>query len=640
VSTRARLVGPAVGLLAGVGALGPVLLHRGFTLSYDMVFVPDPPITASTWGMDGSVPRAVPNDLVVALLSHVLPADIVQKLLLLAVFVVGAWGASRFLASVPGAAAAGLLYVWNPYVLERLVIGHLGFLLGLAVLPWAVHAAVGLREGASGAAGRTALWVVVAALTGSTSGVLVAVSALVVAAWPGGAQLRAPERLLPVVVPALLANSVWLLPALLRSGGIPADPAGVAAFAARADTPLGVLPSLLTLGGLWNPATWPAERRNAVLAVAALVVVLLALALGGRALLKLGSGAGRAVALLGGAGLALALAASVPGARTLVRWVVDDVPGGGLVRDSQKLLMPLVLVVALAAGHAVERLVRRPALVSVAVGIVALPVLLLPSLGWGAHGRLASVGYPAEWTQVQQLVAAQPGTGDVASFPWGYYRRFPWNGNRVVLDPMPRLLPRVVVVNDDLPLADRTVRGEDPRAARIGAVLASGAPLAPELRREGITLAVVDLAAPDAATYRARLAGLPVLHDGPGLLLVDVGPAPPPEGRTPAGAATGWVLLALALGGASLARIMSALGRPLLPLRQPRKAEAAQTHGSETHMDRQAGRGDEGGVLVALIALVVGLVLAGLGSAALVTAGTSGSGGAPITQPLVKYDSP
>ena len=57
-------------------------------------------------------------------------------------------------------------------------------------------------------------------------------------------------------------------------------------------------------------------------------------------------------------------------------------------------------------------------------------------------------------------------------------------------------------------------------------------------------------------------------------------------------------------------------------------------------MDRQAGRGYEGGVLVALIALVVGLVLAGLGSAALVSSGTSGSGSSPITAPLVKYDSP
>ncbi len=640
-----RYVGPLVGVAAGVLVLGPVLFRRGFALSYDMVFVPDPPITASTWGMDGSVPRAVPNDLVVALLSRVVPADIVQKLLLLAVFVVGAWGAARFFATAAGAAAAGLLYVWNPYVLERLVIGHLGFLLGLAVLPWAVHAAARLRAGDpddTSAASSTSLWVVVAALAGSTSVVMVAGCALVVACWPGRPR-GAPSSvrsLLIVLVPAAMAASAWLLPALLRPGGIPADPAGVDAFAARADTPLGLLPSVLTLGGLWNPATWPGERANGVLVLVVLLVVLSVVALGGVALLRWSTGAGQAMVAVGIAGLLLAIAGSLPGGRPLMAWVVDDLPGGGLLRDSQKLLMPTVLVVALAAGFAVERLVARPALVSLAVAVVVLPMLLLPSLAWGVHGRLTAVDYPAEWTQVQQLVAqhgAGASDGDVASFPWTYYRRFSWNGGRVVLDPMPRLLARVVVVNDDLPLSDRTVRGEDPRAARISAVLAGGGSLPDELRREGVGLAVVDLEASDAATYRARMAGVPVLHDGPGLLVIDLaagGAVVPPTGRTPGLAALGWVLLALALGGASIARITTAAGRSLLPLRR----QPDRRRGSD--MKRYAGGTDDtGGVLVVLLAAVLGVVFAGLGSLALVSAGSNGAGGASIDQPLVTYDS-
>jgi hypothetical protein len=565
-SSPHRWVGPAVGFAAGLVALGPVLFHRGFTLSYDMVFVPRPPITASTLGLDGSVPRAVPGDLVVALLSHLAPADVVQKVLMLLVFVLGGWGASRFATTRAGAASAALLFVWNPYVLERLVIGHLGFLLGLAVLPWAVYAALALRRGEPGAASSTALWVVVAALTGSTSGVVVAGTALLVAAWPGGGPARWWRKALPVLVPALAANAVWLLPALLRPGGIPADPAGVPAFAARADTPLGLLPSLATLGGIWNRATWPGERQQAVLALAVLVAVVAALVLGGPALLRLSDRGGVALAVAGGAGFVLAAAASLPGGRTVVQLIVDDLPGGGLLRDSQKFLMPTVLVVAVAGGFAVERLVRRPALVSVAAALVGLPVVLLPSLGWAAAGRLGSVAYPAEWLRVQQQVASFAGAGDAASFPWTYYRRFSWNDDRVVLDPMPRLLARVVVVNDALPLSTQTVRGEDPRAAAVSATLASGGSLPATLRREGVRLAVVDLSARGAAAIRDRLAGSTVLHDGPGLLLVDVGPAAAPTGRTPRVAVLGWALLAAALGGASLARIRSARRRRLLPL--------------------------------------------------------------------------
>ena len=60
----------------------------------------------------------------------------------------------------------------------------------------------------------------------------------------------------------------WLVPAL-RSRCTP-SPAGVAAFAARADTPFGALGSLLMLGGAWNGQTVPSRlRRRAGHALAA-----------------------------------------------------------------------------------------------------------------------------------------------------------------------------------------------------------------------------------------------------------------------------------------------------------------------------------------------------------------------------------
>ena len=120
--------------------LAPVL-GRGVVLSYDMVFVPDPPITGSVLGTDGSVPRAVPTELLADLLARVLPVAVVQQGLLLAVFVLAGAGAARLVPGLPGAAAAALGYAWTPYVAERLLIGHWPFLLGYAVLPWVVGAA-------------------------------------------------------------------------------------------------------------------------------------------------------------------------------------------------------------------------------------------------------------------------------------------------------------------------------------------------------------------------------------------------------------------------------------------------------------------------------------------------------------------
>ncbi len=572
-SARLALRGALVGLVAGLVVLGPALLHRGFTLTYDMVFVPRMPITAGTWGMDGSLPRAVPDDLLVALLGHVVAADLLQKVLLLGSFVLAGAGAARLPGRPAGGVAAAVLYVWNPWVLERLVIGHWTFLLGLAVLPWAVHAAARLRAGVPGAAASTACWVVAAGLCGSTSLLVVAATTACVACWPGRAASTSPplwRRLLVVVVPATGAALVWVLPAVARPGGLPADPAGVSAFAARPDTPLGTWGSLLTLGGIWNPATWPGERGVLVLAACALAAVAAALVLGLPVLVRSAAAAGGAgLVAAGAAGLVAAAAGATPGLRAVVRWAVLDLPGGGLLRDGQKLLMPTVLLVCVCAGLAVDRVLAprpvRPWGAAAAALLVGVPLVVLPGLAWGVHGRLHAVQFPAEWTAVQRQVAGMPGRGDVVSFPFTYYRRFAWNGDRVVLDPMPRLLDRVVLVNDDLPLSTVTVRGEDPRAAAVAAAIRTGAPLVPVLREQGVQLAVVDLTAPDADRYRRLLAGSPVLHEGPELLVVDVGPAAAAPGRAPAWAGLGWVVLAGSAVGVAGWRIGSRRRARLLP---------------------------------------------------------------------------
>src|SRR6516164_9057505 len=133
----------ALGLCLGLLALGPGL-HRGFLLSYDMVFVPREPFSAALPGL--APPRAVPSDLVIATASRIVPGDIAQKLVLLAIFVLGCAGAAALLDREPLLArlAGGVFYAWNPYVAERLIIGQWALLLGYAGLPWVLRAVLAL----------------------------------------------------------------------------------------------------------------------------------------------------------------------------------------------------------------------------------------------------------------------------------------------------------------------------------------------------------------------------------------------------------------------------------------------------------------------------------------------------------------
>lgn len=579
--TRCGPLGALIGLVVGLLVLAPVL-GRGVVLSYDMVFVPDPPITGAVLGTDGSVPRAVPTELLADLLARVLPVMVVQQGLLLAVFVLAGAGAARLLPTRPGAAAAALAYAWTPYVAERLVIGHWPFLLGYGLLPWVVGAALATRRG--GPVRPLLLWLAAAAAAGSTSALI--------ATGTGLAILGLRRASLTVAGFAVAVDLPWLVPALARPGGVPADPAGVAAFAARSDTPLGLPGSLLTLGGIWNPAAQPAGR-DSPLALVALAGVLAALIVGLRPLLarthdaavtRAGAGHGDATAMPGtverpgGAGLdkqpvlaagpgaggllaagvvglVLAAAGAVPGLDAVLRAVVVHVPGGGLLRDGQKLLVPTALVIALAAGHAVARLARSTRTAPYAVLLGVLPVLALPTLAWGVGGRLAAADYPDDWLRLRTAVVQQP-AGEVAALPWGAYRRLDWVGDRVVLDPLPRLLDRRVLTDDALPLSTVTVHGEDPSAARISQGLAAGGRLPDLLRAEGVRYAVVHRTQPGSAATERALAGLPVRYQSPDLLLVEL-PGPPvdPPDDQPWRAILGLGVAGLAAGAVIVSRV-------------------------------------------------------------------------------------
>ena len=157
-------------------------------------------------------PRAVPSDLVIAVVSRVVPADIVQKLVLLAVFVLGCAGVAALLDREPVLArlAGGVFYAWNPYVGERLIIGQWALLLGYAGLPWVLRAVVSPDEAPWRWAGRLCLSLVPAVIGGFaamtiTALVLVPAALFTGSSAPGGHRARRAGRGQPAVAHPLPA---------------------------------------------------------------------------------------------------------------------------------------------------------------------------------------------------------------------------------------------------------------------------------------------------------------------------------------------------------------------------------------------------------------------------------------------------
>jgi hypothetical protein len=525
------VVAAAAGLGLGLLALGPGL-RRGFLLSYDMVFVPREPFSAALPGL--APPRAVPSDLVIAAVSRAIPADIAQKAVLLSIFVLACSGAAALLDREPhrpplaARLAAGVFYAWNPYVGERLIIGQWALLLGYAGLPWVLRAVLAGDLASRRGAARLGLALLPAVVGGFAA---MAITALVAvpAALPGRDARRAA-----VALGALAAGSLpWLIPSLLHP--VYVDPASVAAFAARADTPFGSVGSLLMLGGAWNAQTVPKGYGGAW---SALWLAVVTVALAGYVLLArrraLAGGSGRAgwpgLGLAAGAGLVIACLGVTAAGRDLLRAMIGAWPGFAVLRDGQQFVAPLALAEAVGFGLAVARAMNpRPfgrkfftersvgldaaGTIYGAVAILA-PLLLLPGLAWGAAGRLRPAAYPAGWLAAARAIDDRAVPGDVLLLPFQTYRTFAWNHGEVMLDPWTLLLSRPVIWNDGTRVGDVELAPDDPRARALGGAIRGGGPLTGVLRAEGVRFVLDD--GPDAGVG-ARLPGAVMIIDQPGL---------------------------------------------------------------------------------------------------------------------------
>ncbi|MBF6425342.1 hypothetical protein IU440_11675 [Nocardia cyriacigeorgica] len=562
------------------------LLGPGYLLLRDAVSTPRSYLTDAALGLGDAAPRAVPQDALLAALSTVVDGGVLVKVILLAALWGAGYGAAvlaRTLLGVPVAAqlVAVTVAIWNPFVAERLLQGHWSLLTGYAALPWTALAAHRLRQRGGGhSETRSSRYRDWAALAGCFAAAGLTPTGALLAGVVG--LIVAGRRNFPGALALLIAASApWLIATVASGAGTEtSDPAGIAAFAARAEPALGTLGSLAGLGGIWNADAVPWSRTTP-LALIGTAILLVLVALGARTVsgwpLRPRSTTDKAPAadsartgrrLLGLAVTAVLLPAlgATSWGMDVLEWLVVEVPGAGLLRDTQKyvaLAMPAYALCAAAGctalaarfgprtttipqpgssdgGTAANDTARQgsvdaagvpdtdrprvpdtpdrseerpeaphrpssPALAAVATLFIAALILPLIDLAWGVGGEMRAVRYPAAW---QEAAARVDGPGDVAVLPAGMFRRFPYSGSAPVLDPAPRMLPNDVLQTGELPVRGQRVSGEGVRAHRVEQLLLGGG-TAEELATFGVGWVLVEHRTPgpmgEAETTLAQL---------------------------------------------------------------------------------------------------------------------------------------
>ncbi|MEV6390744.1 hypothetical protein [Nocardia xishanensis] len=495
--------------------VGP-LLGPGYLLLRDAVSTPRSYLTGSALGLGDSAPRAVPQDALLAAVSPLVDGGLMVKAILVLALWAAGYGAAvlvRELSRAPLAAqlVAVTVALWNPYVAERLLQGHWSLLAGYAALPWTALTAYRLRGSSQTRRPNRETLGVWAALAGCFAAAGLTPTGALLAGITAAVTVR--RRQLPGTLALLVAASApWLTATLLSGAGAePSDPAGIPAFAARAEPGLGTLGSLAGLGGIWNADAVP-DSRTTPLGFLATFLLLGIVVSGIRAVATAETGGReslrvrRALLALAAAAVVLpALAATGLGMEAM-EWLVVNVPGAGLLRDTQKyvaLAVPAYALCAAAGCGALASLFRRTttaatkstetnATTLAATAFIAFLVLPLFDLAWGVGGEMRAVHYPPGWRHVAERIDAP---GDVAVLPAGMFRRFPYSGRAAVLDPAPRMLPNDVLQTGELPVRGRTVSGEGTRAREVEKLLLQGGS-AQDLSRLGVEWILVERTTP------------------------------------------------------------------------------------------------------------------------------------------------
>jgi hypothetical protein len=532
-------------LTLSLAVLGPGLA-LGYLLVRDMVWVPDLAMRSDFLGLGSGLPRAVPSDLVVAILDELVPGMLLQKLVLVAALAGGGVGATRLLDrdGVPAALWVRLLVVtvscWNVYVAERLLMGQWPILVGYAVLPWLLVA--GRRWRVDGTLPVRLFFLVPLGCLSASAGLVTAVALLAAASGKG--------RTLRAGLLVMAGNAPWVVSGLLHASSATSDGDAATVFALHAEGSVPPPLAALTLGGIWNSEVVP-DSRSTVLGWLTLLAVLGVTALGARPWWRRTEPRERVSLLVcwtTGFGLAV-LTWALPG---LFAWAAVHIPGAGVVRDGARLLVlcaPL-LVVLVAEGAMVlaqRAPSARPARVALFVAGLLLPVALLPDLAWGAAQRLQPADYPPAYREAREALSGRD--GDVLVLPLSSYRAPHWNHGQPVLDPVGRYLIPDYVASDVLIVDGVPLEGEDPRVKEAADALALSTPAkrAAALAGIGIGAVVTDRTASGDAPEVAGVA----LVDDTELRVVGV------DGLDPRELPFGWVL-AMAIAWAAFAGLLVA----------------------------------------------------------------------------------
>ena len=469
-SRRDTVLAALLGLVVGLAVVAP-WVREGYLLLLDWVSGPNQTLTPGVYGLSGSALDAMPFRIITQISRDLVGSAATAWLVILAYFPLAAAGASvaaggtrwrRF--------AAAFFMVCNPVVVDRVRVGHVAFLLGIALLPWLFAALLEARRRRKWFAVRPALWYALAISVSPHAAWLGAVLIGAVALAPG-TSWRDLVRSAQVVLAAGLVYGYALVLWLTNTPALRVTEADLQAYATRSG-PGGVLATVATLHGFWRTADQDTVRDwlGPVLGLIVLAALIAAVVAGFVRLWRVELD--RAAPLLVTTVVGLLLGAGVAGPMgSVYRFAFDHLPLFEAMREQQKWVGLALLGYAVAFGAAVEWVAVRTRS-AFALAAACAPLVVAPTLVWGLGGSVSTSEYPTGWQDADAVMGR--GTGLALFLPWHAYQPFSFSDYRTIATPANAFFSRTVLTSDAVELPGLRTDSTSLRTAYVDRLVADG----------------------------------------------------------------------------------------------------------------------------------------------------------------------
>lgn len=492
---REDLAPLVLGLAVACAVCAPLFSGRRVLL-LDWSIGPHPHIVpAAAYGLTGGLAVGTPYSIVVDLLVNVLgPAG--TWIPLVVFFPTAAVAIGRLVGGgVFSRLAAAALYCVNPWVFDRIYVGHVGLLVGYALLPLATASVLRARRQFGARRFAPALWwAVLTACSPHFAWIYGVVVAAVLVTQLARERPALPNLgwLVGSVAGFALTSLYFLLPRVLTTMPVDVGAGSLPTYRTTGDVHLGLFVNVAGLYGFWRRLVGPRLPKDDVTGWPLLLLALLIVAaVGVRAALRRDDGAESAhraggerrstalvLLLCAVAGFLLASGDQGP-TGAVYRWAYFHVPFFAVMREPEKFSMLLALAYAVFVGWGVGELTksgrtrhRRLSLAGASLLAVGLPLAYTPTIFDGLAGQITASALPASWGAADRVMGT--GEGQVLFLPWHLYMAFPFTGYRVVADPAPTSFRRIVISGDNVEVGATQTYSTSPRSSYLQQLFSIG----------------------------------------------------------------------------------------------------------------------------------------------------------------------